>query len=59
MPKIYTGSVLLNFLSNTRGLNMVSILLIVVKLYNYKVGDVRNLRKIEYFYDYFRHSANA
>ena len=35
---------------------MVSFLHIVVKLYNYKDSDVGNLRKLEYFYDSFRHS---
>ena len=38
---------------------MGSFLIIVVKLSSYKDGDVGNLRKLEYLYDYFRHSANA
>ena len=38
---------------------MGSFMIIVVKLYNYKDSDVRNLRKSEYFYEYFRHSCNA
>ena len=31
----------------------------VVKLYRYIDGDVRNLRKFEYFYKYFGHLCNA
>ena len=38
---------------------MGSFLIIVVKLHSYKDSDVRNLRKFEYFYDYFRHSRNT
>ena len=59
MPGICTGAVFLRLFSNTRGLNMGSFLIIVVKLSIYKDGDVGNLRKFEYFYDYFRHSSNA
>ena len=59
MPKIHTGPVLFSFLSTTRVLNVGSFLLIVLKLYSYKDGDVGNLRKFEYFYDYFKHSRNA
>ena len=38
---------------------MGSFLIIVLKLSSYKDGDVGNLQKIEYEYDYFRHSRNA
>ena len=40
-------------------LDMGSFLTIVVKLYSYIDSDVRNLRKYEYFHDYFRPSRNA
>ena len=36
-------------------LYIVSLLTIVVNLYSHKDGDVLNLWKFEYFYDYFRH----
>ena len=52
MPEISTGVGLLNFLSNTRDLNMGPLITIIVNLCSYKDGDAGNLRKFEYFYDY-------
>ena len=52
MTEIGTGTLLLSFLSITRVLNMGSFLPIDVNLYRYKDGNVGNLRKFEYFYDY-------
>ena len=43
----------------SRILKMDSFLIIAVNLYRYKDSDVGNLRKIEYFNDYFRHERNA
>ena len=43
MPGISTGAVLLIFLSNSRGFNMWSFLIIVLNLSIYKDGDVANL----------------
>ena len=37
---------------------MGSFLIIVVKLYSYKDGDVRNLQEFEYFKNYFRQNEN-
>ena len=48
MPGIRTSAVLLRFLPTERGLDMGSFLIIVVKLYCYIDGNVRNLRKSEY-----------
>ena len=59
MPRICINAALLKFLSTARGLNMGPFLIIVVKLSSYKDGNVGNLRKFEYLYDYFRHSRNA
>ena len=59
MYKFWNGAVFLRFLWNTRGLNIWSFLIIVVKSYSYKYGDVRNLGKFEYLYDYFRHKRNV
>ena len=47
--------VLFSFPSTTRKLNMRSFLPIDVNLYRHKDGDVVNIRKFEYFNDYFRH----
>ena len=49
MPEICTGPVLSSFLWTGKGLNMGSLLLIVVNLYSYKDSDVRNLHKFEFF----------
>ena len=37
---------------------MGSFLIIVVNLSSYKYGDVGNIQKFEYLYNYFRHSCN-
>ena len=34
---------------------MGSLLIVVIKLSRIKYGDVENLQKFEYVYDYFRH----
>ena len=34
---------------------MESFLIIVENLHSYKYSDFGNLRKFEYFYDYFKH----
>ena len=59
MPGICTGPVLVSFLSNTRVLDMESFLIISINLSSYEDGDVGNLRKFEYFNDYFRHGSNT
>ena len=58
MPEIHTGPVLLRFLSTTRVFLTGIFLPIVIKLYSYKDGGVRNLQKIDYFCKYFRHQRN-
>ena len=35
---------------------MGSVLIVVIKLSSFKSGDVKNVRKLKYLYDYFRHS---
>ena len=59
MTGICTVTVLLIFLTTERGLNMGPFISIVVKLSIYKDGDIRNIRKFEYLYGYFRHLCNA
>ena len=59
MTEIRTSTVLFKLLWTGEGVNMGSFLTMVVKLYSYKDSDVVNLRKFEYFYDYFGHSRNA
>ena len=59
MNEIRTTTVFLKLLWTGKLFNMGSVLPIVVKLYIYKYSDIGNLRKFEYFYDYFCRSLNA
>ena len=52
LPGIFVGVVLFSFLSNFWGSNYGSLPILVIRVSSIKDGDVGNLRKIEYVYNY-------
>ena len=54
--KICTGAVLLKSLSSWKITGLGTFLIVLINLFSIKDGDIGNLRKSEYLYDYLRHS---